>query len=214
MEQFSSSPAIDRYNPIITDSRRSSSLPSLTLNKKNSKLNHSNHNEININNGNHAAVSPNTWSCTKPGDFISPPGSTRYLLSEKFLFNALSDFDQPLKLFPAETSKAKDVQINDAKPDQVVVLRVSLHCRGCERKMRKHISRMEGVRSFNIDFAAKKVTVTGNVTPLEVLSSISKVKNAQLWAPTISSSEFKSPASAAWAPTDKGSSTTFVGVGS
>lgn len=26
----------------------------------------------------------------------------------------------------------------------VVVLRVSLHCRGCEKKMRKHLSRMEG----------------------------------------------------------------------
>lgn len=37
--------------------------------------------------------------------------------------------------------------------------------------------------SFNIDFAAKKVTVVGNVTPLGVLASISKVKNAQLWTP-------------------------------
>lgn len=27
---------------------------------------------------------------------------------------------------------------------QVVVLRVSLHCKGCEGKVRKHISRMEG----------------------------------------------------------------------
>lgn len=38
-----------------------------------------------------------------------------------------------------------------------------------------------GVTSFNIDFPAKKVTVIGNVTPLGVLASISKVKNAQLW---------------------------------
>ncbi|KAF1002037.1 hypothetical protein AG4045_029745 [Apium graveolens] len=63
---------------------------------------------------------------------------------------------------------------------QVVVLRVSLHCRGCERKMRKHIFKMEGVTSFNIDFAAKKLTVVGNVTPLSVLASVSKVKKAQL----------------------------------
>jgi len=28
---------------------------------------------------------------------------------------------------------------------------------------------------------AKKVTVIGDVTPLEVLASVSKVKNAQLW---------------------------------
>lgn len=32
-----------------------------------------------------------------------------------------------------------------------------------------------------MDFAAKKVTVTGDVTPLTVLSTISKVKNAQFW---------------------------------
>lgn len=27
---------------------------------------------------------------------------------------------------------------------QIVVLRVSLHCKGCEGKVRKHLSRMEG----------------------------------------------------------------------
>lgn len=37
-----------------------------------------------------------------------------------------------------------------------------------------------GVTSFDIDFAAKKLTVVGNVTPLAVLASVSKVKNAQL----------------------------------
>ncbi|KAK6140346.1 hypothetical protein DH2020_025910 [Rehmannia glutinosa] len=130
---------------------------------------------------------------TNSNAFISPPGSTRYLLSERVLFNSLSDLDRPvLKLFPAENSESEAVKTNgscdEKPPSSVVVLRVSLHCRGCERKMRKHISRMEGVTSFNIDFAAKKVTVTGNITPLEVLSSISKVKNAQLWPPTISSS--------------------------
>lgn len=70
--------------------------------------------------------------------------------------------------------------------DQVVVLWVSLHCKGCARKVKKHISRMKGVTSFKIEFAAKKVTVIGDVTPLEVLSSISKVKNAQLWTPDMS----------------------------
>lgn len=38
-----------------------------------------------------------------------------------------------------------------------------------------------GVTSFNIDFAAKKVTVVGDVTPLSVMASISKVKTAQIW---------------------------------
>ncbi|XP_010542616.1 PREDICTED: uncharacterized protein DDB_G0271670 [Tarenaya hassleriana] len=73
-------------------------------------------------------------------------------------------------------------------PDQVVVLRVSIHCKGCEGKVRKHISKMEGVTSFDIDLATKKVTVVGNVTPLGVLNSISKVKFAQFWPPSSSSS--------------------------
>ncbi|KAL7602281.1 protein SODIUM POTASSIUM ROOT DEFECTIVE 3 [Lactuca sativa] len=77
--------------------------------------------------------------------------------------------------------------------DQVVELRVSIHCKGCEGKVRKHISRMEGVKSFHIDLESKKVTVVGDVTPLSVLSSISKVKSAQLWpspSPSASSSPF------------------------
>ncbi|XP_027072524.1 uncharacterized protein [Coffea arabica] len=151
-----------------------------------------------------------SWSCSSTkaaaGDFISPPGSSRYLLSDQAAFFNLitEDFDPLIKLLPPvveaepppvnhskpsnsddNNSKAlqKDDQSKSRSTDQVVVLRVSLHCRGCERKMRKHISRMEGVSSFNIDFAAKKVTVVGNVTPLEVLNSVSKVKNAQLWTP-------------------------------
>ncbi|KAK9050589.1 hypothetical protein SSX86_030440 [Deinandra increscens subsp. villosa] len=74
----------------------------------------------------------------------------------------------------------------------VVELRVSIHCKGCEGKVKKHISRMEGVKSFHIDLESKKVTVIGDITPLSVLASISKVKNAQLWpsSPSSSSSPF------------------------
>ncbi|KAJ6303184.1 hypothetical protein OIU77_017130 [Salix suchowensis] len=76
---------------------------------------------------------------------------------------------------------------------QVVVLRVSIHCKGCEGKVRKHISKMEGVTSFSIDFGAKKVTVIGDVTPSGVLASISKVKNAQLWPSATASPSSPSP---------------------
>lgn len=156
------------------------------------------------------------WGCTRPGDFISPATSTRYLLSDK----ALSDQIDPLlkqvpspplppppaeKLYNFDTDKSfkkkDDGHLSSSPPKspprsssstlssqssdhQVVVLRVSLHCKGCEKKMRKHISKMEGVTSFNIDFMAKKVTVVGHVTPLSVLTSISKVKNAKLLTPT------------------------------
>jgi len=75
---------------------------------------------------------------------------------------------------PASSSSSTDAT-------EVVVLRVSLHCQGCAGKVKKHISKMEGVTSFSIDLPKQKVTVVGNVTPLEVLESISRVKNAELW---------------------------------
>ncbi|XP_062117114.1 protein SODIUM POTASSIUM ROOT DEFECTIVE 3-like isoform X1 [Humulus lupulus] len=138
-------------------------------------------------------------SSAKAADLVTPPGSTRYLLSDAAFLDGLTNYDPVLALVPLgnkktqlttvkqeeeSSSTTKDSSSNHSKPassDQVVVLRVSLHCRGCEGKVRKHLSRMEGVTSFNIDFAAKKVTVVGDVTPVSVLASISKVKNAQFW---------------------------------
>ncbi|KAA8543930.1 hypothetical protein F0562_021893 [Nyssa sinensis] len=123
----------------------------------------------------------------------SPPGSSRYLLSDRPIFDLFSDSSHVTALVPSQTVKPQHLSSNDHSPplkssstrlgsrDQVVELRVSIHCKGCEGKVRKHISRMEGVTSFSIDLATKKVTVVGDVTPLTVLTSISRVKNAQFW---------------------------------
>ncbi|EEF28330.1 protein SODIUM POTASSIUM ROOT DEFECTIVE 2 [Ricinus communis] len=143
-------------------------------------------------------VQRKSWA--QPGDFITPPGSSRYLLSDKDFIDGLSDYDPILAMVPAQskrflTQAASDQQestssktfsmsnSSERPSNQVVVLRVSLHCRGCEGKVRKHLSRMEGVSSFSIDFAAKKVTIVGDVSPLGVLASVSKVKSAQFWTP-------------------------------
>ncbi|KAG2705153.1 hypothetical protein I3843_05G036200 [Carya illinoinensis] len=64
---------------------------------------------------------------------------------------------------------------------QVVVMRVSIHCQGCAGKVKKHLSKMEGVTSFSIDVETKRVTVMGHVSPVGVLESISKVKKAEFW---------------------------------
>ncbi|XP_004300701.1 PREDICTED: uncharacterized protein LOC101305376 [Fragaria vesca subsp. vesca] len=63
---------------------------------------------------------------------------------------------------------------------QVVVMRVALHCQGCAGKVKKHLSKMEGVTSFSIDLETKMVTVRGHVSPVGVVESISKVKKAEL----------------------------------
>ncbi|OUZ99715.1 Heavy metal-associated domain [Macleaya cordata] len=64
---------------------------------------------------------------------------------------------------------------------KMVVLRVSMHCNGCARKVEKHISKMEGVISYQVDLENKKVVVIGDILPFEVLESVSKVKTAELW---------------------------------
>ncbi|MBA0761901.1 hypothetical protein Gotri_024476, partial [Gossypium trilobum] len=119
-------------------------------------------------------------------DLNSPPGSSRYLLSDTRFVDWLSDSDHVSPAVPSrgvstEDSLALKSSSSARSHDQVVVLRVSIHCKGCEGKVRKHISKMEGVTSFSIDLATKKVTVIGDVTPSNVLASVSRVKNAQFW---------------------------------
>ncbi|KAG8098768.1 hypothetical protein GUJ93_ZPchr0013g33946 [Zizania palustris] len=122
------------------------------------------------------------------GELVSPAGSSRYLLSGRAGAAAAAEeiLEVESPAAPAAVAKIKEEQAGDVKntptQEQVVVLKVSLHCKACAGKVKKHLSKMEGVTSFNIDFAAKKVTVVGDVTPLGVLNSVSKVKNAQFWA--------------------------------
>ncbi|KAI4300163.1 hypothetical protein L6164_033571 [Bauhinia variegata] len=240
--------AIDRHNPIITDSRRrtpkeaintpcSSSQPPIDpkpyqhlhgKSKKQSSSNQSEKNKKNSTKGHDqkkksseansrehitnnyssqpiSSVLRRSW-VKPPANLLTPPGSSRYLLNDSAFLDSLSDHEPVLALTPVDSKKkaplvhdadhaSKSTPSTSSRPksapsDQVVVLRVSLHCKGCEGKVRKHLSRMEGVTSFNIDFAAKKVTVVGDVTPLSVLASVSKVKSAQFWpvsAPAVGS---------------------------
>ncbi|XP_004494987.1 protein SODIUM POTASSIUM ROOT DEFECTIVE 2-like [Cicer arietinum] len=196
---------IDRHNPIINDSRRkstsktliapcsSSSQPPIEPKKKISSS------TSKLNNGTKVCEEKKKSEAEKVaehvtikrrlvkplGDSITPFGSTRSLLSHTPIFDGSSHYHQIVgqhESNPASKLSRSSCPISGSS-DQVVVLRVSLHCKGCEGKVRKHLSRMEGVTSFNIDFAAKKVTVIGDVTPFSVLESISKVKNAQFWPP-------------------------------
>ncbi|KAG5016028.1 hypothetical protein AAZX31_08G178500 [Glycine max] len=64
---------------------------------------------------------------------------------------------------------------------QVVVMRVAIHCQGCASKVKRHLSKMEGVTSFSVDVESKRVTVKGHISPVGVLESISKVKRAEFW---------------------------------
>ncbi|XP_072975716.1 protein SODIUM POTASSIUM ROOT DEFECTIVE 2-like [Typha angustifolia] len=177
--------ALDRHTPHVRDPRRAKTI---------------------MNTHSQAPTRPKSYkqksrmSLDKPLDLFSPPGSSRYLLNDEAFFDVFPDLEAPpplVQIKPAglEITKREEPSVSrpstSTKQDQVVILRVSLHCKGCEGKVRKHLSKMEGVASFDIDFAAKKVTVVGDVTPLGVLNSISKVKNAQFWpSPPRSSAVF------------------------
>lgn len=90
--------------------------------------------------------------------------------------------DQQKVVQPQEASAAASLTISD-NVFQVVVMRVSIHCNGCAGKLKKHISKMEGVTSYSIDLENKRVMVMGHVSPSGVLESVSKVKKAEFWPP-------------------------------
>lgn len=76
---------------------------------------------------------------------------------------------------------------------KIVVLKVSMHCNGCARKVEKHISKMEGVTSYQVDLETKMVVITGDIVPFEVLESVSRVKTAELWNSSIFNPTHKLP---------------------
>ncbi|XP_051129729.1 heavy metal-associated isoprenylated plant protein 36-like [Andrographis paniculata] len=65
---------------------------------------------------------------------------------------------------------------------QTWVLRVSIHCQGCKRKVKKVLQSIEGVYTTNIDTQLQKVTVTGNIDAQTLIKKLVKTgKHAELW---------------------------------
>ncbi|XP_030534936.1 heavy metal-associated isoprenylated plant protein 35 [Rhodamnia argentea] len=62
------------------------------------------------------------------------------------------------------------------------VLRVSVHCEGCKRKVKKVLHSIEGVYTTDIDLRQQKVTVNGNVEADTLIKKLVKTgKHAELW---------------------------------
>lgn len=65
---------------------------------------------------------------------------------------------------------------------QTVELKVRMDCDGCELKVKKALSSMEGVKSVDINRKQQKVTVTGYVEPNKVLKRAKSTgKKAEIW---------------------------------
>ncbi|MCO5582673.1 hypothetical protein L7F22_036572 [Adiantum nelumboides] len=65
---------------------------------------------------------------------------------------------------------------------EAVELRVHMDCPGCERTVRKALSRLKGIHNVEIDREQQKVTVTGFVDKDKVLNRVRrKGKVAEFW---------------------------------
>ncbi|CAN8244735.1 unnamed protein product [Cochlearia groenlandica] len=84
-----------------------------------------------------------------------------------------------------ETEKTEEKQSQQVKdlplPYKTCNIKVSIHCEGCKRKVKKILTSIEGVYRVDIDMKQQKVTVTGIVTPDILLKKLLKsVKNADI----------------------------------
>ncbi|PIA58936.1 hypothetical protein AQUCO_00400059v1 [Aquilegia coerulea] len=63
-----------------------------------------------------------------------------------------------------------------------VVLKVGMSCEGCVGAVKRVLTKMEGVDSFDVDIKEQKVTVKGNVQPDAVFQTVSKTgKKTAFW---------------------------------
>ncbi|KAM1697192.1 hypothetical protein TB1_030639 [Malus domestica] len=109
------------------------------------------------------------------------------------LFKPQHTFTQssPLSLFPLHQSLSLSRLSMATKPAeeapgtlkyQTWVLKVSIHCGGCQKKVKKVLQNIEGVYTTEIDSQQHKVTVTGNVEAETLLKKLLKSgKQAELW---------------------------------
>ncbi|XP_073128403.1 heavy metal-associated isoprenylated plant protein 29-like [Henckelia pumila] len=64
----------------------------------------------------------------------------------------------------------------------IVEMRVNMDCPGCERKVKKALSKVDGVDNIDIDMEMQKVTVTGWTDVKKVLKAVRRAgRNAELW---------------------------------
>ncbi|URE28183.1 heavy metal-associated domain containing protein [Musa troglodytarum] len=67
---------------------------------------------------------------------------------------------------------------------QTCVIKVSIHCDGCKKKVKKLLQKVDGVYTTSVDAERGRVTVSGDVDPATLIKKLSKAgKHAELLAP-------------------------------
>ncbi|KAJ0028171.1 heavy metal-associated isoprenylated plant protein 45-like [Pistacia vera] len=69
-------------------------------------------------------------------------------------------------------------------PNAMAIVELSVHmdCEGCEKRIRRAISKIDGVDSLEIDMDKQKVTVTGYIDQRKVLKVVRRTgRKAEFW---------------------------------
>ncbi|XP_059647099.1 heavy metal-associated isoprenylated plant protein 35-like [Cornus florida] len=75
---------------------------------------------------------------------------------------------------------------------QTWVLKVSIHCDGCKRKVKKVLQSIDGVYTTTIDSQQHKVTVTGNIDAATLIRKLARTgKHAEIWPEKITGKQKK-----------------------
>ncbi|XP_010278474.1 PREDICTED: heavy metal-associated isoprenylated plant protein 20-like [Nelumbo nucifera] len=65
---------------------------------------------------------------------------------------------------------------------QMIVLKVRLHCKACEKAVRKALWKIKGVKCVEMDVITSKITVLGYVDSKVVIKAIRKTgRRAEVW---------------------------------
>ncbi|EXB74796.1 hypothetical protein L484_023540 [Morus notabilis] len=73
---------------------------------------------------------------------------------------------------------------------QTWVLKVSIHCEGCKRKVKKVLQKIDGVYTTTIDSQQQRVTVTANVDVQILIKKLIKTgKHAEIWQENLQGKE-------------------------
>ncbi|GMY05441.1 heavy metal-associated isoprenylated plant protein 26-like [Fagus crenata] len=83
-------------------------------------------------------------------------------------------------LFDCSTGRSR---VKRRKQLQTVEIKVKIDCEGCERRVKRALEGMKGVKEVNVERKANKVTVLGYVEPEKVVSRVAHRtgKKAELW---------------------------------
>ncbi|KAJ6848397.1 putative glycine-rich cell wall structural protein 1.0 [Iris pallida] len=116
-----------------------------------------------------------TGSCSVPPPFLPSPRKQKNTTS---LSNSLAFLYSSLLISMASTEE----ETPEPLKYQTWVLRVSIHCEGCSKKVKKVLQGIDGVYKTTIDSQQQKVTVTGNVEAETLIKKLVKTgKHAELW---------------------------------